>query len=147
MAHSSCVVRYQEHTAMNASRNMAISKPARTFQDLLVWQKAHQFVLAVYAITAIFPKPETYGLSLQMRRAAVSVPANIAEGFRRHSRTEKVRFLNMAQSSLEETRYFLILARDLRYSDTAPLMTSLEEVSRLLNAYSSAILTSSSSDS
>jgi four helix bundle protein len=59
---------------------MAISKPARTFQDLLVWQKAHGFVLEVYTFTATLPKQETYGLSLQMRRAAVSIPANIAEG-------------------------------------------------------------------
>lgn len=59
---------------------MAISKPARTFQDLLVWQKAHEFVLEVYALTAAFPKHETYGLALQMRRAALSIPANIAEG-------------------------------------------------------------------
>jgi len=121
--------------------------PARSFQDLLVWRKAHELVLAVYTLTAAFPKPETYGLSLQIRRSAVSVPANIAEGFRRRSRTEKARFLNMAESSLEETRYFLILAHDLGYGDTASLMTSLEEVSRLLNAYTSAILTSSSSDS
>jgi|ERR1044071_9117195 len=121
--------------------------PARSFQDLLVWRKAHELVLAIYTLTATFPKPETYGLSLQIRRSAVSVPANIAEGFRRRSRMEKARFLNMAESSLEETRYFLILARDLKYSDTAPLMTSLEEVSRLLNAYSSAILSSSTSDS
>ncbi len=121
--------------------------PAKSFQDLLVWRKAHEVVLAVYTLTAAFPKPETYGLSLQMRRSAVSVPANIAEGFRRRSRTEKARFLNMAESSLEETRYFLILAQDLGYVDTAPLMKSLEEVSRLLNAYRAAILTSSSSDS
>jgi four helix bundle protein len=121
--------------------------PAKSFQDLLVWRKAHELVLAIYTLTATFPKPETYGLSLQICRSAVSVPANIAEGFRRRSRMEKARFLNMAESSLEETPYFLILARDLQYGDTAPLMTSLEEVSRLLNAYSSAILTSSSSDS
>ncbi len=121
--------------------------PAKSFQDLLVWRKAHEVVLAVYTLTAAFPKPETYGLSLQMRRSAVSVPANIAERFRRRSRTEKARFLNMAESSLEETRYFLILAQDLGYGDTAPLMKSLEEVSRLLNAYRAAILTSSSSDS
>ncbi len=112
-----------------------------------MWRKAHELVLAVYTLTATFPKPETYGLSLQMRRSAVSVPANIAEGFRRRSRVEKARFLNMAESSLEETRYFLILARDLGYGDTTPLMTSLEEVSRMLNAYSAAILTSSSSGS
>lgn len=121
--------------------------PARSFQDLLVWRKAHELVLAVYTLTAAFPKQETYGLSLQMRRAAVSVPANIAEGFRRRSRTEKARFLNMAQSSLEETRYFLILVGDLGYGDTAQLMTAIEEVSRLLNAYAAAILSSSTSDS
>lgn len=121
--------------------------PAKSFQDLLVWRKAHDLVLAVYMLTAAFPKPETYGLSLQIRRSAVSVPANIAEGFRRRSRTEKARFLNMAESSLEETRYFLILARDLGYGDTARLTTALEEVSRLLHAYSTAILTSSTSGS
>jgi len=121
--------------------------PAKSFQDLLVWRKAHELVLAVYTLTVAFPKPETYGLSLQVRRSAVSVPANIAEGFRRRSRPEKARFLNMAESSLEETRYFLILARDLGYGDTTQLMTALEEVSRLLNAYTTAILTSSTSDS
>jgi four helix bundle protein len=62
---------------------------ARTFQDLLVWRKAHEFVLAVYAFTAAFPKQETYGLVLQMRRAAVSIPANIAEGFRRRGKADK----------------------------------------------------------
>lgn len=98
---------------MNASRTMALSKPARTFQDLLVWQKAHQFVLAVYAITTIFPKQETYGLSQQMRRAAVSIPANIAEGFRRRGKADKARFMNMAEGSIEECRYYLILAQDL----------------------------------
>ncbi len=113
----------------------------------MVWRKAHEMVLAVYTLTAAFPKPETYGLSLQMRRSAVSVPANIAEGFRRRSRIEKARFLNMAESSLEETHYFLILARDLGYGDPAPLMTAMEEVSRLLNAYTTAILTSSTSGS
>jgi four helix bundle protein len=112
-----------------------------------VWRKAHALVLAVYTLSAAFPKPETYGLSLQIRRSAVSVPANIAEGVRRRGRTEKARFLNMAESSLEETRYFLILARDLGYGDTAPLMNSLDEVGRLLNAYTAAILTSSSPDS
>jgi four helix bundle protein len=121
--------------------------PARSFQNLLVWQKAHALVLAIYRLTAVFPKQETYGLVPQMRRAAVSVPANIAEGFRRRSKQEKARFLNMAEASLEETRYFLILARDLEYADTAQSLTALEEVSRLLNAYTAAILTSSSPDS
>jgi len=140
----SCVVRYQEHTAVNASCSMAISKPARTFQDLLVWQKAHRFVLGVYALTATLPKQETYGLSLQMRRAAVSIPANIAEGFRRRSKADKARFMNIAEGSVEECRYFLILAKDLGYADTQALSATLEEVSRLLGAYAAAILASGS---
>ena len=124
---------------------MATTRPAaRTFRDLVVWQKAHQFVLAVYALTARFPKSETYGLSLQMRKAAVSIPANIAEGFRRRGKADKVRFLNTSEASLEESRYYLILSEDLGYGQTGKLMDSLEEVSRLLNSYSKAILDSSS---
>jgi four helix bundle protein len=124
---------------------MAEERPAaRTFCDLLVWQKAHQFVLAVYAFTATFPQSETYGLSVQMRRAAVSIPANIAEGFRRRGKPDKVRFLNTSEASLEESRYYLILSQDLGYGATEKLLDSLEEVSRLLNAYSKAILDSSS---
>lgn len=123
---------------------MAISKPARTFQDLLVWQKAHGFVLEVYALTASFPKHETYGLSQQMRRAAVSIPANIAEGFRRRGKADKARFMNMAEGSVEECRYFLILAKDLGYGETQNLYGALEEVSRLLGAYTTAILASDS---
>jgi four helix bundle protein len=115
---------------------------ARTFRDLVVWQKSHQFVLAVYALTERFPKSETYGLSLQMRKAAVSIPANIAEGFRRRGQADKVRFLNTSESSLEESRYYLILTEDLGYGETGGLLNSLEEVSRLLNAYSKAILDS-----
>jgi four helix bundle protein len=119
---------------------------ARSFRDLLVWRKAHEFVLAVYAFTAGFPKQETYGLSLQMRRAAISIPANIAEGFRRRSKAEKARYMNIAEGSLEESRYYLILAQDLGYGDTDKLNSALEEVSRLLGAYAAAILTSSTSD-
>ncbi len=117
---------------------------ARTFSDLLVWRKAHEFVLAVYAFTAGFPKPETYGLVSQMRRAAVSIPANIAEGFRRRGKADKARFLNIAEGSLEECRYYLILAQDLGYGETAVLNTLLQEVSRMLNAYANAILASGS---
>ena len=116
---------------------------ARTFQDLVVWRKAHELVLAVYSFTATFPKEETYGLALQMRRAAVSVPANIAEGFRRRGTADKARFLNIAEGSIEECRYFLILVKDLGYGDTLATSAALEEVSRLLGAYTAAILTSS----
>ena len=117
--------------------------PSKNFQDLIVWQKAHQFVLGVYALTTAFPKQETYGLSLQMRRASVSIPANIAEGFRRR-KADKARFMNMAEGSVEECRYFLILAKDLGYGDTRKLYAALEEVSRLLGAYAAAILASGS---
>ncbi|HEV2233409.1 MAG TPA: four helix bundle protein [Terriglobia bacterium] len=113
--------------------------PAKTFRDLIVWRKAHEFVLVLYNYTAGFPKQETYALCIQMRRAAVSIPANIAEGFRKRGRLDKVRFMNMAEGSLEESRYYLILAEDLGYGKTDKLMAMLEEVSRLLNAYSKAI--------
>lgn len=119
-------------------------EPARTFQDLIVWQKAHEFVLSVYRSTESFPKKEVYGLTSQFRRAAVSIPANIAEGFRKTGKSDKYRFLNIAQGSLEECRYYLILAKDLGYIDSTELISQLEEVSRLLNAYSKSILTSDS---
>jgi len=117
---------------------------ARTFRDLMVWRKAHEFVLAVYRFTLAFPKSEIYGLAQRMRRAAVSIPANIAEGFTRRGKTDKARFMNIAESSLEESRYYLILAQDLGYGQTDVLMNSLEEVSRPLNAYARAILASGS---
>jgi four helix bundle protein len=113
---------------------------ARTFRDLMVWRKAHEFVLEVYRLTSTFPKTEIYGLAQQIRRAAVSIPANIAEGFTRRGKTDKARFMNIAESSLEESRYYLILAQDLGYGQTDLLMNSIEEVSRLLNAYARAIL-------
>jgi len=94
---------------------------ARSFRDLLVWRRAHEFVLAVYTFTAGFPRQETYGLAAQMRRAAVSIPANIAEGFRRRGRADKAPFMNVAEGSLEECRYYLILAQDLGYGDSAKL--------------------------
>jgi four helix bundle protein len=118
--------------------------PAKTFEDLVVWQKAHQFVLAAYRLSRGFPRSETYGLSSQFRRAGVSIAANIAEGFRKRGKADKVRFLNTAQGSLEESRYYLILARDLGYGDVSEARQLLEEVSKLLEAYSQAILNSDS---
>ena len=117
---------------------------AKTFRDLQVWRRAHQFVLELYRYTSALPQNETYGLALQMRRAAVSIPSNIAEGFTRRGKTDKARFMNIAESSLEESRYYLILAQDLGYGKTDALMDSLEEVSRPLNAYARAILASGS---
>jgi four helix bundle protein len=115
--------------------------PARSFQDLIVWQKAHQFVLSTYLFTEGFPKYELFGLWSQFRRAAVSIPANIAEGFKKKGRADKGRFMNIAQGSLEECRYYLILAGDLGYGTTQELLLQIEEVSKVLEAYTAAILT------
>ncbi|MBD2200828.1 MULTISPECIES: four helix bundle protein [Calothrix] len=117
-------------------------QPAKTFQDLIVWKKAHQFVLTVYKLTSQFPKSEIYGLTSQFRRAAVSIPANIAEGFKKKGLSDKARFMNIAQGSLEECRYYLILTRDLGYDDTSELIPQLEEVSKLLTSYANSLLTS-----
>jgi len=116
--------------------------PARNFQDLIVWQKAHQFVLSVYRLSKSFPREELYGLTSQFRRAAISVPANIAEGFKKRGKADKVRFMNIAEGSLEECRYYLILTEDLGYGDSMELRSQLEVVSKLLASYSAAIRTS-----
>ena len=112
---------------------------AQNFQDLTVWQKAHQFVLGVYRLSKTFPREEIYGLTSQFRRAAVSVAANVAEGFKKRGRVDKVRFMNIAEGSLEECRYYLILTRDLGYADPLENVRQLEEVSKLLGSYSAAI--------
>lgn len=116
--------------------------PAKSFQDLLVWQKAHRFVLSIYTYRDGFPKREIYGLTFQLRRAAISIPANIAEGFKKKTRIEKVGFTNISQGSAEECRYYLILAKDLGYGENSNLFSHLEEVSKLLQASSSSILNS-----
>jgi four helix bundle protein len=115
---------------------MSKAAPAKTFEDLIVWQKAHRLVLSVYHTSARFPRTELYGLASQVRRAAISIAANIAEGFKKRGPSDKARFHNIAQGSLEEVRYYLILARDLNYSVDDQLRELLEEVSRLLEAYS-----------
>lgn len=113
---------------------------SKTFEDLIVWQKAHQFVLAVYNLSGTFPKSEKYGLSSQIRRSAISVAANIAEGFKKRGKADKLRFLNIAQGSLEESRYYLILIKYLEYGDISSLQMLLVEVSKLLEIYSKAIV-------
>lgn len=118
--------------------------PAKSFQDLIVWQKAHQFVLSAYLFSEEFPKTEIYGLTSQLRRSGVSIPANIAEGFKKKTKPDKARFMNIAQGSLEECRDNLILAKDLRYGkdgESLRLMSQLVEVSKLLDAYYNSLLT------
>jgi four helix bundle protein len=119
-------------------------KAAKSFEDLIVWQKAHKFVLLVYKYTSKFPKNEAYGLSSQFRRAAVSIPANLAEGFKKKGKADKGRFLNISQGSLEECRYYLILSKDLGYGDNEELKQKLIEVSKLLQSYMNSILKSTS---
>jgi four helix bundle protein len=116
--------------------------PAQTFRDLITWQLAHRFVVCVYQMTAGFPKHELFGLTNQLRRAAVSIAANIAEGFKRRGKGDKARFLNIAQASLEECRYYLILTEDLDYEKTDSAMSLLEEASKCLEGYIQRILNS-----
>jgi four helix bundle protein len=101
------------------------------FEQLEVWQAAHRLVLDVYKTTEGLPGDQKFGLVAQMQRCAVSVPANIAEGFKRRGRADKVRFYNFAQGSLEELRYYL--CRDLGYRvDYESLAEQAELVGRML---------------
>ena len=122
-----------------------MSKTAKTFKELMVWQKAHKFVLAVYHLTAKFPTAEIYCLTTQARRAAISIAANIAEGFKKRGLNDKTRFFNIAQGSLEECRYYLILAQDLGHGDPSLLGATLEETSRLLTGYVGKVLSNTRS--
>jgi len=112
---------------------------AKTFEDLEVWQLAHSWVLSVYRLSEAFPKHELFGLTSQLRRAAVSVPANIAEGFKRRGANDKVRFYNIAQASLEECRYYFILSQDLGYGETQEHKAVLDRIARMLDGYVRAI--------
>ncbi|MBB1530381.1 MAG: four helix bundle protein [Prevotella sp.] len=109
-----------------------------SFKDILAWQKAHEFVIKVYKTTKTFPEWERYGLCSQFQRAAVSIPANIAEGYKRLGTADKLHFMNIAQGSLEECRYYILLAKDVGYinlNTQEALDVSIEEVSKLLNGY------------
>ncbi len=103
------------------------------FTQLEVWKAAHQAVLDVYRLTRSFPDDERFVLTSQMRRAAMSVPANIAEGYGRRRPLDKARFYTISQGSNEELGYFLILARDLGYTkDVDALSERLDSVGRML---------------
>jgi len=109
----------------------------QSFRDLKVWQRSHALVLAVYRLTEAFPSQERFGVVSQLRRAAVSVPTNIAEGSKRRTPQDYARFLNLAETSLAETEYLLTLCRDLGYlagEVTEPLLLEASEISRMLYA-------------
>lgn len=103
---------------------------------LLVWQKSHELTLKIYQITNRFPKEEMFGLTSQIRRAAASVPSNIVEGKARGSSKEYKRFLLIARGSLEETKYQLLLAKDLKYIDEVSykeILQLADETGKMLN--------------
>src|SRR5260370_1337257 len=112
---------------------------SRSFQDVELWKKSHSWVLAVYRFTNSFPKHELFGLCSQLGRGVVSITANFAEGFKKRGRADKVRFYNIAQSSLEECRYYRILSHDLGYGETSILLRDLEIISRMLESYMRAV--------
>lgn len=121
----------------------------QTFQNILAWQKAYDFVLDVYKYTKSFPESEKYGLISQFQRAAVSIIANIAEGYKKIGKADKLRFMNISQGSLEECRCYVILSRDLGYIDNDVyniLYSKIEEASKLLNGYCKSMLNSNFSN-
>ena len=116
------------------------------FESVLAWQKAHQFVLLFYTITRDFPEDEKFGLTSQFRRAAISIEANIAEGYKKLSKADKLRFFNIAQGSLEECRDYILLSRDLGYitlDQFNNLYESIENTSVFLNSYCQGIINNS----
>ena len=117
--------------------------PSFSFEQVMAWQKAHQFTVLVYQMTRSFPKDELFGLTSQFRRAAVSIEANIAEGYREIGKADKLRFLNIAQGSLKECRDYRILAKDLNYisdEEYEQLRLSILMTSKFLNAYCDGII-------
>lgn len=107
----------------------------KTFKDLLVWQKAHALVLKIYEITKAFPPEEKFGLTSQLRRSASSIPTNIVEGKKKNSTKEFLHFLNISDCSLEETKYHLLLSKDLGYLKTNEfdaIHKDCEEVGKML---------------
>ena len=116
---------------------------AFSFKDIIAWQKAHALVVMVYRTTRDFPDFERFGLCSQFQRAAVSIAANIAEGYRKLSKADKLRFMNIAQGSLEECRYYCILSRDIGYIDTPTydaLNSAIYQASSFLNGYIKGII-------
>jgi len=111
----------------------SIQGKAERFEQLEVWEKAHELVLKIYKITEDFPSEEKFVLVSQMRRASVSIPADIAEGFKKYGLKDKRNFYNIAQGSLEELRYYLILFKELGYyENTDEFHELIENIGKML---------------
>ena len=111
----------------------SIQGKAERFEQLEVWEKAHELVLKIYKITEDFPSEEKFVLVSQMRRASVSIPADIAEGFKKYGLKDKRNFYNIAQGSLEELRYYLILSKELGYCEnTDEFHELIENIGKML---------------
>ena len=118
-------------------------KPTFSFEEIIAWQKAHAFTVLVYRLTREFPQDELFGLTSQFRRAAVSIEANIAEGYKKLSKADKLRFLNISEGSLAECRNYIILSKDLEYINDEQyreMCSAIEEASRLLTSYCKGII-------
>lgn len=108
------------------------------FEDVIAWQKARIFINHVYNVTKRFPPEERYGLTSQFQRAAVSIAANIAEGYKRLGKDDKIRFYNYSQGSLEECRCYIYLSQDFNYiapNEAQTMINEIEEASKILNSY------------
>lgn len=103
------------------------------YEDLIAWQKAYALVLQIYRLTEQLPKDERFGLTQQMRRAAVSIPSNIAEGFGRHTRPDYLRFLDMALGSTYELQTQMRIVGDLSYADPEATLEQIAELERILS--------------
>ena len=115
------------------------SEKAQSYRDLLIWKKSHELVIQIYHLTKSFPGEEMFGLTSQVRRSAVSIPANIAEGFGRIGKKDKLRFFNIAASSLNETDYYLLLSNEPGYIKDTRLMDKVDEIGKMLKSYMRAI--------
>jgi len=110
----------------------------KKFSEIIAWKKAHETALLIYKITDKFPSSEKFGLSSQARRSAVSIPSNLAEGFKRKHRNDSIHFYNIAQGSLEELKYQVLLSKDLGFinqQDYGNLEEKLDEVGKLIHGW------------
>lgn len=124
-----------------------MNQPVRSFKDLLVWQKSMRLVKLIYHLCCEFPDGERFGLTTQLQRAAVSIPANIAEGNSRGSRRDYARFVSISMGSLAETETYVLLAIELGFIDRDHALPSLElmdEIGRMLNTLRKRLLLKSS---